>query len=433
MDTAAMGHEPTATSATLPSAGRTRRRRRVALVVGLCAVDLGVFWEWWNVTRLDRWTLASPAISVLTFVALLRWGWRAPVSVFATVWIISALSELVPGYHPFLAALYGLYLVAVQRPTTVSVPALGSMVVMSLLLEITTLRQLGQTDNWVVAAVFPALLWSLIAALVWAVGVRARVDRQRVTDLQERRVADAAAAVANERLRIARDLHDIVAHSVSVMVLQAAGARRVMAADPERADRALSTIEQTGMESMQELRRLLGVLRASGDEDNSPDGGHQPGLSDLAALVDLACRTGLTATLEVTGSPCRLDPSVELAAYRVVQESLTNARKHAGEHVRATVRLTWTSQALTVSVDDEPFTSLSTPPGSRPAGGQPAAAAPPGLPLSMGHGLLGLRERVTAIGGTFAAGPTASGFRVTAVLPCSTVTDDAGARRVSGD
>ena len=183
------------------------------------------------------------------------------------------------------------------------------------------------------------------------------------------------------------------------MTLQAAGARAVMATDPARTDHALAQIEAVGKESMGELRRLLEVLDDSDNVGSEPS--PQRGLKDVPAMVQAIARTGLNVSLTVVGEPAKLAPSVDLSAYRIVQEALTNCVKHAGRDTVAVVRLVWTRDSLTVEVVDD--------------GG--SAAAKNGA-LSTEHGLPGLRERARAVGGHLEAGPDPSGgFRVSATLP----------------
>ncbi|MEV0172717.1 sensor histidine kinase [Streptomyces sp. NPDC050803] len=226
--------------------------------------------------------------------------------------------------------------------------------------------------------------------------------QQRVRDLQEQQQAATRLAVELERARIARELHDVVTHNVSVMVIQAGAARKVMDAAPERAREALLAVEAGGRTAMAELRHVMGLLTMDDegrDPDVDPDLAPQPGLGRLTALTDRVRATGVPVDLTVTGTPAPLAPGVDLAAYRVVQEALTNVVRHAaGARVRVAVE--HTPDAVHVEVSD--------------TGGTSAAPAGPGS----GRGLLGLRERLALYGGTLEAGtrPT-GGFRVRAVIP----------------
>jgi len=271
------------------------------------------------------------------------------------------------------------------------------------------------------AAIAATIFYSLLNGLAWGIGRWAGANRRHVGALQaEHRalVADqqrqAEHAISEERLRIARELHDIVAHSVTIMVLHAAGARRVLTSDPVRAGEALATIEESGKQAMGELRRLLGVLRESGTQPGSS--ALLQGLAHLDAVVGSVRSSGVLVDVEVHGEPHPLDPSIDLAAFRLLQEGLTNVTKHVGAGARAVVAIDWGSDPvtgkLTIAVEDD-------------GGGGPDR--PP--PLSTGNGLAGLAERITIAGGDFAAGPTDSGgFRVAARLPVSAVNSVPGSR-----
>ena len=213
---------------------------------------------------------------------------------------------------------------------------------------------------------------------------------------EEEREAQAARAVADERRRIAREMHDVVAHSVSVMVVQAGGARRILDRDPERSAEAARLIETTGRSALLEMRRLLGVL-GSGDEPAAM--APQPKLDEIDALVERARGAGLPVTLEVEGSRRPLPAGAEAAIYRVVQEALTNALKHAGAAPTGVV-LRWEPDALEVVVTD--------------SGRGGAGADLPGG----GHGIVGMRERVRVYGGELTAQPRPDGgFVVRARIP----------------
>ncbi len=203
--------------------------------------------------------------------------------------------------------------------------------------------------------------------------------------------------MTHERARIARELHDIVAHSLAVIVLQAQAADRVLTADPTGARQALGSIESVGREGLDELRRLLQVLLVTEDaaELDPP-----PSVRHLDLLVERVRETGLPVELTVDGSPRPLPPGVDVSAYRIVQEALTNTLKHSGA-ARATVDLRYRTGALEVQVTDD------GPRNHRES-----------LPNHVGHGLIGMRERVLLYGGTLEAGgqPT-GGFRVLARLP----------------
>jgi signal transduction histidine kinase len=239
----------------------------------------------------------------------------------------------------------------------------------------------------------------------WLVGRVVRRQRRQVGELTHQAVRlardreeRAAAAVAQERARLARELHDVVAHSVSVMVVQAGAAEQVLAGDPERARAPLQSIQATGRQTVVELRRLLGILR-EGDQELAT--APQPSLAQLDGLLADARDAGVAVSATVAGTPRPLPPSIDLSAYRIVQEGLTNVIKHAA-HATAQVRVCYLDHALELQVTDDG-------PGS-PAG------------ESGGHGLLGVRERVALFGGSFQAGNRAEGgFGLRALLPLDEV------------
>jgi signal transduction histidine kinase len=225
--------------------------------------------------------------------------------------------------------------------------------------------------------------------------VRLRVLAAR---LARERDARARLAVIDERARVARELHDSVAHAVSVMVLQAGAGERVLASAPERARAAARAVEVQGRQALAELHELLGVLH--GDEDASPRA-PQPGLSQLDALLAQAARTGLPVELHVKGKPAPLSVGLDVSAYRIIQEALTNALKHAGP-VQTTVTLDYTPDVLTVEILDR---------GEGPR---------QGLVDGAGRGLIGMQERVALYRGDLQAGPhPRAGYAVRARLPLS--------------
>jgi signal transduction histidine kinase len=245
-------------------------------------------------------------------------------------------------------------------------------------------------------------IWSLIAVglPLGAFALRARAQRaaalqERADRLEREREERTRAAVAAERARIARDLHDVIAHSVTVMTVQGGAARLLLDSDPGRAREPLLVVEETGHQALADMRRLVGIVQD--EPERAPALTPQPDLADLPALAEKLRRAGLPTDLVVHGEPETLTPGVELTAYRVVQEALTNALKHAGP---ATARVTviYEPQALRLEIsDDGPGTS------SQQGGG---------------HGLVGMRERVALYGGRLEVGPRAGGgFSVCARLP----------------
>jgi signal transduction histidine kinase len=243
-----------------------------------------------------------------------------------------------------------------------------------------------------------------IFLIAFTFGSGLRRSEQRAVDSTRRAVeaelsarASAEAAVAEERARISRELHDVVAHALSVMVVQA-GAAEQMVDDPAYVRDALDRIRRTGTTTMAEMRRLVTMLR----EDDAPFAlTPQPSIADLGELIDDARRSGLEVDLAVEGEPRPLPAGLDLAAYRIVQEALTNVRRHAGAS-RADVRLRYGSDCLELQVTDD-------------GRGETAAAS-----SGSGHGLIGMRERAGLYGGTVRASPgTEGGFVVHATLPAA--------------
>jgi signal transduction histidine kinase len=245
----------------------------------------------------------------------------------------------------------------------------------------------------------------LAMALCWALGefvgarraYQAEVE-QRLALLEVERDHQARMAVAAERTRIARELHDVVAHAVSVIVVQADGAAYAVRSQPDLAERAVQTISATGREALTELRRLLGVLRS---EEAAGELTPLPGTQSLAELAERVRAVGLPVRLEIVGNVDDLPAGVGLGVYRIVQEALTNSLKHAGAGAQAVVRVERSGDAVCVDVHDD---------------GKPAARSLVGV--SGGNGLIGMRERALVFGGSLDAGPRpGGGWQVTARLP----------------
>jgi signal transduction histidine kinase len=248
------------------------------------------------------------------------------------------------------------------------------------------------------AAAVPALL----LGIAWAAGDNARTRRQHVATL-EQRAADLRRerdqrdqlAIAAERARLIRELHDIVAHGIAVMVVQAQGAEAALQRHPDRTAAALANIVATGRASLAEMRRVLGLARREADPDLALE--PQPGLGTLRPLLDQVRDAGTPVDLRVEGEPIPLPAGVDLSAYRIVQEGLTNTLKHGGSGAHATVRLAFAGERLEIEVADDGHGSSSAVDG---------------------NGLRGIAERVSALGGTVEAGPRASGgFAIRALLP----------------
>ena len=251
------------------------------------------------------------------------------------------------------------------------------------------------SDLWFGSIFLVGLPWAL-GRIVRERSARERAYRERAERVDAEREVHALAAVWGERARIARELHDVIAHSVSVMVLQAGGARMVMGSEPERAEASLRSVERAGRDALAEMRRLLGVLGSEDPQTPAP----QPGLADIGDLIARTRSAGLSTSLRVDGEPITVPAALDLCAYRIVQEALTNAIKHAGP-AHAEVRLRWARDALEVEISDDGRGAIDVNGAS-------------------GHGIAGMRERAALYGGTLAAGPDPGrGFSVRAHLPLS--------------
>ncbi|MCG5214927.1 sensor histidine kinase [Streptosporangium sp. KLBMP 9127] len=299
-----------------------------------------------------------------------------------------------------LALMILIYTIAAHRGLALSLAALSIdlfVYLVSVAMGVSEDARMGQ----VLTAVF--------TVTVWVIGRSVRLRRAYLAELRDRaerleraRESDTRAARAEERSRIARELHDVVAHHVSVMTVQAAAARRVLTTNPEGAAEALSAIEAMGRTAMSEMRDIVGVLRMDG---NGPaERGPQPGLQELPSLVEQMREAGLSTQLWMEGRRAVLPPGIDLAAYRLIQEALTNTLRHAGPAARAWVTVRQEPGEFTVHIEDD---GLGT-------GGHPERADT----RRSGHGLVGIRERVALYGGILRIGPRpGGGFEVKARFP----------------
>jgi signal transduction histidine kinase len=248
-------------------------------------------------------------------------------------------------------------------------------------------------------------LWLMFSG-AYVLGLVMKVYRESAAQAAQRaalfaadRDARAREAVADERTRLARELHDVVGHALNVVVIQAGAAQRVMEKKPELAREALTSIESAGRQALQDVERMLGILRAESGEDGSLQA--RPGLGRIPALAEQVARAGLPVRVVVTGERVPLAPSLDVSAYRIVQEALTNSLKHAGR-ARASVALSYSDEALEVEVLDD-------------GRGVPANEE---VALAGGRGIPGMHERVAVFGGRMEVGPRRErGFRVSARLP----------------
>ncbi|MEU3643807.1 histidine kinase [Lentzea sp. NPDC034063] len=339
------------------------------------AVVIGVLVAYAMVENQDKpWWLVLPgAVLVALPVAVRRWWPLTVLAITTAATVAVVMTQLLPVQAlgaPVGAVCFGLYTVAVERTRRWSLAAL----------VVTVVAVSGVSGGE------PETLLVGLAVLgaVWVIGYTTRLRR---SFLARETTQQAEQALADERLRIARELHDVVAHNLSLIAVQAGNAAHVRS--PEHAYEALQVISETSRAALTEMRGLLGVLRS--DAELAPS----PGLGGLADLADRASLAGVRVTLDVRGDAV-VPEGVGLSVYRIVQEALTNVVKHAAP-AACTVLVEVTPEAVRVDVADDG-------PGVRE--------------LGVGHGLIGMRERVAVYGGTFSAGPgETGGFRVVAELP----------------
>ena len=359
-----------------------------------------------------------PATSVGLLMALALLFRRTHPSATAAVVALLGLTQVLAGWGPLaydLAVLIALYSVVKYADRLRDGVIAGGVAAVGVVLA--ALQVPGPALWWA-----SAIWFALVTGAVWLVGLNVRTRRLYVLSLEERaatlereREAESRAAVAEERTRIARELHDVVAHSMAVMIVQADGVRFTVDRDPATAREAAKVVADTGRQALEEMRRLVGVLREpSRPEPTAAPGGpatesahRRPALVELPALLDRFRAAGLTVGCATAGRPRALPPGLELTVYRVVQESLTNVLKHAGVGASVELDLSWTPDAVVVRAVDD-------------GRGRPAVRPAP----SGGHGLVGMRERVGVYDGSLAAGPTlGGGWRVEARLPLPSTPD----------
>jgi signal transduction histidine kinase len=337
-----------------------------------------------------------PTVGALALVVIaclvLAWRRRWPVAVLAVSTAAVAAYSLL-GYingSALLAPVIALYAVATQA--SIRRAAACAVATAAVLLTVTGVRN---PFGHATAGGFDLIPFLVAAAFFAGIAVASR--RAYVASIHARAQEDARRRIDDERLRTARELHDVVAHTMATINVQASAAAHVLPTKPEVAAEALAAIKAASKEGLRELRAILNVLRQADDADPTQPA---PGTAQLHTLIDGAHRAGLETTLTVTGEPHPLSAAVDLAVYRIVQESLTNAIRHAGP-AAATVGVTYGSEELIVEVAD---TGRGKPAGSTSEGS--------------GHGLAGMRERATAVGGSLEVGSApGGGFRVVARLP----------------
>ena len=346
--------------------------------------------------------IAVPLVIALAVPVVFRRAY--PVAAFAAAIAVGAIQVLINSKpNPTdLAIVILLYTLAAYTPRRISITGLAICLAGS---AAAVLRWMpGRLSMWD-SLLVGSIMFAGPSLIAWVFGDSMRYRRAYYTNLEDRaarleaeRDAQAQIAAAAERARIARELHDVVAHNVSVMVVQADGASYALGSDPDRARQALAAISATGRQALAEMRRMLGVLRRN-EDGTEPGRAPLPGIGQLGELLEQTRATGLAVSFTVEGVPQPLPDGAALAAYRIVQESLTNTRKHGGPRATAEVTLRYLEDALLLRITDD---------------GRGAAAVSDGA----GHGLTGMRERVAVYGGWVQAGPCPSGgYHVAALLP----------------
>jgi len=351
----------------------------------------------------------------LAVLVPLAWRDRAPLTIFATQVLAVAALPILPYYVPVAGIPVALYAVTVHRGRRISLFALlVSFLPNELAAAVAFMIPAESPAAGIGSFVGNSVFLCLVTIAAWCAGLLTRASKQHIQRLQrererlQRERETALEAVAAERRSIARELHDIVSHAVTVIVLQAAGAARVAGTDFTQVITSLGHIQRMGEQAMAELGRLLSVLQA-GDIVRSDMGlgdlGPQSGLAEVPVLLDSLRAAGMSVAFHIEGETGELDPSVELAAYRVVREGLTNVLKHAGKNANTRLQLVWEPQTLLVQIDNDAVPVQS----------------PRGQALSTGRGLMGLHERVHAAGGYLRAGLTqrSGGYQLTATFPVS--------------
>lgn len=354
---------------------------------------------------LDHSTRYGPpfATAVVVAVATLGLAWRRRWP-FTTLCIVAGVIAVPQLFGPLTFTLWGHFaplLVAAYTASRWCPSRLAAVaaVIVGLTIAVVLLRvpATGSAGN-IPFALVPAAGLMVAGRVVRRRQSRLRELADRAHHLEVHHEAEVGAALAAERARIARELHDVVAHCVTVMVVQAGVAEAVLEQDPERARQPLREVQWTGQQAITELTRLLGLLRGAGETSEIP--APQPGVDQLPELVDRLRTSGLDVELTTQGGPGQLSPGLELTVFRIIQEALTNTLKHAGPGAVAKVALRYGQHSVELEVTD--------------TGG----GAPPAEGHGHGHGLIGMAERVAVFGGHLEVGACPEGgFRVMAELP----------------
>ena len=361
----------------------------------LAFVSFALTMAFWGGEQADD----GASLSFIAFVlfllgnASLYWRRRQPERVHGVILAASALAMLF-GYlqGPIFALAISLY--NLGRYSADDRKSAIGLIAAYALLAVGQVAFSGLSSEDLFGLLLPFAFW-YAGRRMRARGEYLRLLQERAEQLEREQLVEAERAVAAERTRISRELHDIVAHQVSLMTVQAGAAKTIVDTDPDAAARAMNSVEEAGRQALDELRHLLGVLRT---DSESNELGPQPGRADLPRLIEEIERAGLEVSLVLDDGHQRLPARIDLAIYRIVQEALTNVLKHAGPNAHAEVRVRAGERAVTIEIADDGVGATRLP-GS-------------------GHGIAGMRERAQLLGGTLEAGPReGGGFLVIARLP----------------
>jgi signal transduction histidine kinase len=387
------------------AAGLSPQAQDLARALALAACNVGAMMPETGQLRLPGVTFPMAVLQALP----LTWRRRWPVGVLLAVSVFRTVEDNIGGFEPLYLASIIAYYTVMDRSSTRVRAVIGVLMVAGITTELSMHDHNLLMDFPVVALQFvTAGMAGLISHTHRAYLQEARARAERAEAVGDREVALAA---AQERARIARELHDVVAHHVSLIAVQSDAAATLLPGQPVQAEKHVEVIGQTAREAMGELRRLLGVLRtpAGSAGRRPPDTAPLPSVSQLGTVLDQVREAGIAVDLRVEGSTARLAPGIDLTAYRIVQEALTNTVRHSGAD-KAAVTFRYEPGYVTVSVTDTGH-GPATADGPRPAGGTLTSR-------SAGFGLAGMAERVTSCGGSLTVGPgQAGGFAVTARLP----------------